>query len=153
MESPFFPLPSITVGGLRVEEEFGLVRRDDGSTILGLYAAGRTAIGVCSNLYMSGLSAADCASSPGDARAITYREIPFERRRHERGRPGRPAQSPLRRDGHGRFGVEDALYRGGRRPPRRADPRQRAGRWGTCELRRECSRRWSKRGIACWCPI
>lgn len=60
IESPFFPLPSITVGGLKVEESSGLVLRENGSTIPGLYAAGRTAIGVCSNLYMSGLSAADC---------------------------------------------------------------------------------------------
>lgn len=60
LESPFFPCPSITVGGLKVEETSGLVLREDGSSIPGLYAAGRTAIGICSNLYMSGLSAADC---------------------------------------------------------------------------------------------
>jgi 3-oxo-5alpha-steroid 4-dehydrogenase len=63
VDSPFFPLPSITMGGLKVDEASGLVRREDGSTIPGLYAAGRTAIGVCSNLYMSGLSAADCIFS------------------------------------------------------------------------------------------
>ncbi|WP_157219929.1 FAD-binding protein [Flavisphingomonas formosensis] len=60
LESPFFPCPSITVGGLKVEESSGLVLREDGSPVPGLYAAGRTAIGICSNLYMSGLSAADC---------------------------------------------------------------------------------------------
>jgi len=63
VDSPFFPLPSITVGGLKVEESTGLVLRGDGSVIPGLYAAGRAAIGICSNLYMSGLSAADCIFS------------------------------------------------------------------------------------------
>jgi len=63
IDSPFFPLPSITVGGLKVQESTGLVLREDGSVIPGLYAAGRTAIGICSNLYMSGLSAADCIFS------------------------------------------------------------------------------------------
>jgi len=61
--SPFFPLPSITVGGLLVDERSGLVLREDGSTIPGLYAAGRTAVGLCSNIYLSGLSAADCIFS------------------------------------------------------------------------------------------
>jgi 3-oxo-5alpha-steroid 4-dehydrogenase len=39
------------------------VRREDGSTIAGLYAAGRTAVGICSNSYVSGLSLADCVFS------------------------------------------------------------------------------------------
>lgn len=63
IESPFFPLPSITLGGLTVDEASGVVLREDRTKIAGLYAAGRTAIGVCSNLYMSGLSAADCVFS------------------------------------------------------------------------------------------
>ena len=63
VDSPFFPLPSITMGGLRVDEATGLVLREDGSAIPRLHAAGRTAIGICSNLYMSGLSAADCIFS------------------------------------------------------------------------------------------
>lgn len=61
--STFFPLPTMTVGGLRVEEETGLVRDENNATIPGLYAAGRTAIGICSNIYVSGLSAADCIFS------------------------------------------------------------------------------------------
>jgi len=61
--SRFMPLPSITVGGLVVDEETGLVMRDDGSTIPGLYAAGRSAIGLCSAVYLSGLSAGDCIFS------------------------------------------------------------------------------------------
>ncbi|MDB5583600.1 MAG: hypothetical protein JWR80_8776 [Bradyrhizobium sp.] len=63
VDSPFFPLPSITMGGLKVDENTGRVLRGDGSVVPGLYAAGRTAIGICSNLYMSGLSAADCIFS------------------------------------------------------------------------------------------
>jgi 3-oxo-5alpha-steroid 4-dehydrogenase len=35
----------------------------DGSGISGLYAAGRSAVGVCSNVYMSGLAYADCIFS------------------------------------------------------------------------------------------
>ncbi len=57
------PLPTLTLGGLKVDEETGLVIHDDGSPIEGLYAAGRTAIGICSNIYVSGLSASDCIFS------------------------------------------------------------------------------------------
>lgn len=57
------PMPSITVGGLLVDEKSSLVMRDDGSTIPGLYAAGRTAVGLCTYLYLSGLSAGDCIFS------------------------------------------------------------------------------------------
>lgn len=53
------PCPTLTLGGLVVNEKTGNVRRDDGTDIDGLYAAGRTAIGVSSNLYVSGLSLAD----------------------------------------------------------------------------------------------
>ncbi|KAM0276911.1 hypothetical protein ACHAQH_006283 [Verticillium albo-atrum] len=49
----------LTLGGLCVDGKTGLVLREDGSTIDGLYAAGRTAVGVCSNSYISGLSIAD----------------------------------------------------------------------------------------------
>jgi 3-oxo-5alpha-steroid 4-dehydrogenase len=61
--SKLFPCSAMTVGGLRVNEETGQVLREDGSSIVGLYAAGRTAIGLPSNLYVSGLSAADCVFS------------------------------------------------------------------------------------------
>ncbi|MND93042.1 hypothetical protein D3C80_852180 [compost metagenome] len=53
----------MTVGGLRVDEDSGQVLRDDDTPIGGLYAAGRTAIGLPSHLYISGLSAADCIFS------------------------------------------------------------------------------------------
>lgn len=56
----FFPCPAITLGGLVVNERTGQVKRADGASIEGLYAAGRTAIGVCSWSYLSGLSIADC---------------------------------------------------------------------------------------------
>ncbi len=55
-----FPCPTITLGGLQVDEGSGAVRNSEGATIRGLYAAGRTAVGVASNGYVSGLSIADC---------------------------------------------------------------------------------------------
>jgi 3-oxo-5alpha-steroid 4-dehydrogenase len=61
--SKLFPLPVLSLGGLVVDERSGAVKRPDGSAIPGLYAAGRTAIGICSHLYVSGLSAADCIFS------------------------------------------------------------------------------------------
>lgn len=55
-----FPCPSLTLGGLRVDESNGAVRKTDGETISGLYAAGRAAVGIASNHYVSGLALADC---------------------------------------------------------------------------------------------
>ncbi len=49
----------ITLGGLRVCEQTGAVLNQDNKLIPGLFAAGRTAIGVASNAYVSGLSIAD----------------------------------------------------------------------------------------------
>jgi 3-oxo-5alpha-steroid 4-dehydrogenase len=63
VKSPFCPLPSISLGGLRVDERTGEVLRENGAPVPGLYAAGRTAVGICSNLYLSGLSVADCVFS------------------------------------------------------------------------------------------
>jgi 3-oxo-5alpha-steroid 4-dehydrogenase len=57
------PAPMLTLGGLRVDEETGQVLRDDGSGVPGLYSAGRTAAGICSRSYVSGLSLADCVWS------------------------------------------------------------------------------------------
>jgi 3-oxo-5alpha-steroid 4-dehydrogenase len=62
-DSTLYPCPMITFGGLVVDEGSGMVRRGDGSTIPGLYAAGRSAIGIASNSYVSGLSIADCVFS------------------------------------------------------------------------------------------
>ncbi len=58
-----FPCPVLTLGGLVVDETSGLVKRADGSPIQRLYAAGRTAVGICSESYVSGLSIADCVFS------------------------------------------------------------------------------------------
>jgi 3-oxo-5alpha-steroid 4-dehydrogenase len=58
-----YPAPMLTLGGLVVVEETGHVRRPDGSAVPGLYAAGRSAAGLCSRSYVSGLSLADCVFS------------------------------------------------------------------------------------------
>jgi 3-oxo-5alpha-steroid 4-dehydrogenase len=58
-----FPCPALTLGGLRVDESTGGVRKADGSSISGLYAAGRAAVGIASNHYVSGLALADCVWS------------------------------------------------------------------------------------------
>ncbi len=63
IDSRFLPLPIMSFGGLRVEEESGLVLDARGKAIQGLYAAGRTAVGVASQTYVSGLSFADCVFS------------------------------------------------------------------------------------------
>ncbi len=55
------PTAAITLGGLVVNEKTGEVLKKDGSSIEGLYAAGRNAVGLCSNGYFaSGTSIADC---------------------------------------------------------------------------------------------
>jgi 3-oxo-5alpha-steroid 4-dehydrogenase len=58
-----FPCPTLTLGGLVVDEVSGGVRSTDGTPIPGLYAAGRAAVGVSSEGYVSGLSLADCVFS------------------------------------------------------------------------------------------
>jgi 3-oxo-5alpha-steroid 4-dehydrogenase len=58
-----FPCPMLTLGGLAVDESTGRVRGEDGKPIGGLYAAGRSAVGICSRSYVSGLSLADCVFS------------------------------------------------------------------------------------------
>jgi 3-oxo-5alpha-steroid 4-dehydrogenase len=63
IKSKRFPLPTLTLGGLVVDERTGQVKGEDGGVIPGLYAAGRNAVGVCSRQYVSGLSIADCVYS------------------------------------------------------------------------------------------
>ena len=64
LTAKLFPCPVLTLGGLEVDPETGTVLREDGSgNIEGLYAAGRSAVGICSNNYVSGLSIADCVFS------------------------------------------------------------------------------------------
>jgi 3-oxo-5alpha-steroid 4-dehydrogenase len=63
IDSKRFPCPTLTLGGLAVDETTGHVKSESGGVIPGLYAAGRTAVGVCSRQYVSGLSIADCVYS------------------------------------------------------------------------------------------
>lgn len=57
------PIPALTMGGLVVDEDTGQVIGTDGRPVKGLFAAGRTAIGICSHYYVSGLSLGDCVWS------------------------------------------------------------------------------------------
>ncbi len=57
------PTPMLTLGGVKVDEDTGAVITESGVPIPGLFSAGRTAIGICSNSYVSGLSIADCVFS------------------------------------------------------------------------------------------
>lgn len=57
------PCPMLTLGGVVVDELTGAVKTSAGTDIPGLYAAGRTAVGICSDSYVSGLSLADCIFS------------------------------------------------------------------------------------------
>ena len=65
--SQLFPAPCLTLGGLRVEGSTGQVLAEQGSPIPGLYAAGRSAAGICAESYVSGLSLADCIFSGRNA--------------------------------------------------------------------------------------
>jgi 3-oxo-5alpha-steroid 4-dehydrogenase len=62
LNNRFGPTFAFTLGGLALDEATGEVRSDDG-VLRGLYAAGRTAVGLCSRGYMSGLSIADTVFS------------------------------------------------------------------------------------------
>lgn len=61
--APFFPIPGLTLGGLEVDGATGEVLNDQRKPIAGLYAAGRSAVGICSQSYVSGLSLADAIFS------------------------------------------------------------------------------------------
>ena len=63
MDNKFAPAQSITMGGLVVDGNTGNVKRADGGIINGLYAAGRTAVGICSNGFVSGVTIADTVFS------------------------------------------------------------------------------------------
>ena len=67
LANPLFPAPTFTLGGLQVAGTSAQVARVDGAPIPGLYAAGRSAVGVCSRSYVSGLSIADCVFSGRNA--------------------------------------------------------------------------------------
>lgn len=57
------PIGQITLGGLLTDEDRGVVLDASGDPIHGLYAAGRSAVGMCSQNYVSGMSLADCIFS------------------------------------------------------------------------------------------
>jgi len=78
IRSKLWPLPTLTLGGVVVDEQTGQVRHGGGHLIPGLYAAGRAAVGVCSRQYISGLSIADCVFSgrrAGQAASCAEREL------------------------------------------------------------------------------
>lgn len=62
-QPPTNPITALTTGGLRVDEATGAVLTAQGIAIPALFAAGRTAAGIPSNNYVSGLSLADCVWS------------------------------------------------------------------------------------------
>ena len=71
VDARMFPIACMTLGGMAVDERTGQVRGESGGMVPGLYAAGRNAVGICSNLYVSGLSFSDCIySGRRAARAI-----------------------------------------------------------------------------------
>lgn len=57
------PIGQITLGGLQTDEDTNVVLGSNGAPIHGLYAAGRSAVGLCSQNYVSGMSLADCIFS------------------------------------------------------------------------------------------
>ncbi|WP_248739739.1 FAD-binding protein [Pseudomonas sp. MWU12-2029] len=73
--SRLFPCPVITLGGLKVCETSGQVLNHADQPIAGLYSAGRNAVGVASNLYVSGLSLADCIYSGRRAAAHVAEQL------------------------------------------------------------------------------
>lgn len=80
------PIPALTMGGLVCDEDTGEVLGLDGQPVKGLFAAGRTAVGICSRYYVSGLSLADCIWSGwraaetlkgnGGAKALAPADLP-----------------------------------------------------------------------------
>lgn len=55
--------PTLSQGDLKVKQRTGEVLSAQREAISGLYAAGRSAVGVASHSYVSGLSIADCVFS------------------------------------------------------------------------------------------
>lgn len=69
IETMLYPSTCLTMGGLKVKGLTSQAVRTDGSAIPGLYAAGRSAAGICSRSYVSGFSLADCIFSGRNAGA------------------------------------------------------------------------------------
>ncbi len=87
IESMLYPSTCLTMGGLKVKGLTSQALRADGSVIPGLYAAGRSAAGICSRSYVSGFSLADCVFSGRNAgahasvRALKKKKAPGGARR------------------------------------------------------------------------
>ena len=64
-----------TLGGLTVDEDTGNVLTGNGLPVPGLYAAGRAAVGLCSNGYISGMSIGDGLFSGRRAGKSAAREV------------------------------------------------------------------------------
>lgn len=79
LDSKPIPATMFTIGGLRVDGGTGAVLAG-GEPVPGLYAAGRAAVGLCSNSYVSGLSLADCIFSGRRAGASTAAVQPTQER-------------------------------------------------------------------------
>lgn len=60
IDNLLFPIPCLTMGGLKTHGLTSQVLRENGAAIPGLYAAGRSAAGIFSRSYVSGFSLADC---------------------------------------------------------------------------------------------
>jgi 3-oxo-5alpha-steroid 4-dehydrogenase len=71
----FFLDPCMTLGGLRVDGTSGRVVDKNDKAIPGLFAAGRSAAGICSASYVSGLSLADCVFSGRNAGRSAARSV------------------------------------------------------------------------------
>jgi 3-oxo-5alpha-steroid 4-dehydrogenase len=80
LDSKPIPATTFSIGGLRVDTTTGAVLSPSGDPIPGLYAAGRAAVGLCSNSYVSGLSLADCVFSGRRAGAATAAALPTRER-------------------------------------------------------------------------
>lgn len=73
-----FPSPFLTLGGLALDENTGLVLSAASKRpIRNFYAAGRVASGVCAKSYVSGLSLADCFFSGRRAAEHAIRGVVF----------------------------------------------------------------------------
>ena len=96
-----FPCPTMTLGGLVVDESTGAVLDAAGAPVAGLFAAGRTAVGICATSYVSGLSLADCVFSgrrAGRAAATQPVEAPVRRRATDVGGAGARNPRPIHTD-------------------------------------------------------
>ncbi len=93
LAQPLLPCTVMTLGGLVVDEKTGEVLDKTRAPIAGLYAAGRTAVGIPSNMYMSGLSIADgvFAGRRAGAHAAIRDGDHFKRAQDDSsGAPGKP---------------------------------------------------------------